>query len=79
MCIHEIRGDPYEVGEAVFTFLTHVAYLRCGEHDRADEVAEQVMAEETPRIGAHGFTSGYAVSMLRRVKELCDQERVEIY
>jgi hypothetical protein len=75
MGIHEIRGDPYEVGQAVFAFLTHIAYLRISDSDRADEIAEQVMAEEVPRIGAHGFTAGYAIRMLKRVKELCEQER----
>jgi hypothetical protein len=71
--IYEVHGDPYEVGGAVFTFLTHVAYLRVSDSERADDIAEQVMTEEVPRIGAHGFTSGYAIRMLRRVKELSEQ------
>jgi hypothetical protein len=72
MAIQEIHGDPYEIGQAVFAFLTHTAYLRVHDSERADEIAEQVMAEEVPRIGAHGFTAGYAVRMLRRVKELSE-------
>jgi len=68
----EIHGNPYEIAGGVFTFLTHIAYLRVQDSDRADEIAEQVMAEEIPRIGPQGFNAGYAIRMLRRVKELAE-------